>query len=234
MPWLWPWPRTVSCTAASRRPSYDRSSARPAIGHGRSSTPTCGERRDHRQVDEHETIDCIFSKPATSATSTRSATAKWGELAARRHLPVHLLELRLPDTFTPGERHAPGHADRCCTPGSGRPSCPVTRHRRVAARRASSTAAAADVGRRDAHRRQGNSFGGTTATAPISTSTSARTCSSPSGARRPCIASIYTITSLVGFHVLGWSGNGSDTGATTDRRIRQLPDHRLARSTATR
>jgi Flp pilus assembly protein TadG len=197
----------------------------PAIGNGQSQSlvaGSCGSGSVTARATE--TMDYTFAKVfgMTNTVLSRPATAKWGQLASGVIFPFTFSNCAFPSAFTVGNSVTPGTlmmlygqgvVDTCTRDGdtSGQSSnskgfifngCTLT----------SIGGTLTDA--------NGNSFVGTACDGtsldffvgkdvllPVWGSAVAN----PGG-------SVYTITTLVGFHVLGWSGNGATRGGAMSAR----------------
>jgi Flp pilus assembly protein TadG len=197
----------------------------PAIGNGQSQSLAAGSCSSlFVTARASETMNFTISKVfgATNTPRSRQATAKWGQLAAGVIFPFAFSSCSFPDTFTSGTSSTPGTLlmlygqgvrTGCTRDGSttGQSSnskgfifngCQLTSigGTLTDANGNSFVGTACDGGNLDA-------YVGKDILLPVWGSAT----SNPGG-------SIYTITNLVGFHVLGWSGNGSSKGgAMSDR-----------------
>ena len=202
---------------------YIRTAA--AIGNGQSQSLTGGSCGSGQvTATARETMNYTFAKIVglTNTQKTRPATAKWGQLASGVIFPFTFSNCAFPDSFTAGTSVTPGTLLMLYGQGV-RTSCP----------RDSSTIGQSSNSKgfisngcqltsiggtlTDAN---GNSFVGTACDGtslnfyvgkdvllPVWGSAT----SSPGG-------SVYTITTLVGFHVLGWSANGNLRGGAMSAR----------------
>jgi Flp pilus assembly protein TadG len=197
----------------------------PAIGNGQSESLTggsCGA--GFVTVTVSETMDYTLSKVfgASDTVRSRSATARWGQLASGVIFPFTFSNCAFPDSFSSGNSSTPGTLLMLYAQGV-RTTCP--RDGSTEGQSANSKGFIFDgcqmtsIGETltDAN---GNSFVGTACDGtsldyyvgkdvllPVWGSAT----SDPGG-------SVYTITTLVGFHVLGWSAQGNNRGgAMSDR-----------------
>jgi hypothetical protein len=188
----------------------------PAIGNGQSQTQTAGSCiLGFITAKASETMDYTIAKVfgATNTLRTRSATARWGELASGVIFPF-------PDTFTQGNATTPGTLMMLY--GNGvRPSCP--RDPSTAGQTSNSKGFIAggcqltSIGGTltDAN---GNSFIGTNCESSDMSFYVGKDVLLPVWGSTAGNPSQYTITTLVGFHVLGWSANGSSRGGAMSGR----------------
>ncbi len=153
----------------------------------------------------------------TNTTLNRPATAKWSPAELRRHLPVHVLRVCLPRFVHAGRRHDARAPNSCSTARSTATSC--ARDADTTGQSSNSKGFVEDgcvltsLGG-TLHDANGNSFTGTGCDSPDLDDYVGKDVLLPvwGSATGGGGGSDYTITNLVGFHVLGWSGNGSDRG----------------------
>jgi hypothetical protein len=202
-----------------------------AIGNGQSQSLVGGScSAGYVTARATEDMDYTFSKVfgASSTTRSRPATARWGELASGVIFPFSFSNCAFPDNFTMGNSATQGSGS---SPGTlmmlygqtTRTTCPRDND---TTGQSSNSKGFIDGGCRlvsvggTLHDANGNSFTGTNCDGanldyfvgkdvlvPVWGS------SVPQGG-----GSDYTITTLVGFHVLGWSGNGSNRGGMMSDR----------------
>lgn len=216
------------CVGAGGRPAaaYDRFiRTGPAIGNGQSQSLTagsCGE--GFVEATARETMNYTFSKVfgMSDTLRTRPATARWGQLASGVIFPFTFSNCAFPDAFTAGNSVTPGTLMMLYGQGV-----------REACARDSSTSGQSSNSKgfvfdgcqltsiggtlTDAN---GNSFVGTECDGTsldyyvgkdVLLPVWGSAVSDPGG-------SVYTINTLVGFHVLGWSANGSFRGGAMSGR----------------
>jgi hypothetical protein len=192
-----------------------------AIGHGQAAALSAGScTSGFVTATATETMDYSFAKVIgmTTTTRTRSATAKWAQLRAGVIFPFAFSACAFPDSFTMGNATTAG------TPmmlyGQGvRTSC--SRDSNTTGQSSNAKGFITDgcvlraIGGTltDAN---GNSFTGTQCDSSdldsyVGKDVLLPVWGSASGTQ-------YTITSLVGFHVLGWSANGSSRGGAMSGR----------------
>jgi hypothetical protein len=211
---------------------YDRFiRTEPTTGNGQSQTLAAGGcAAGFVTARATEAMDYTFSKVfgASNTTRSRSATAKWGELSAGIIFPFTFSNCAFPDSFTQGNSGTQGDGS---SPGTlmmlygqtTRTSCPRDSN---TTGQSSNSKGFVEGGCRMAsvggtlHDANGNSFIGTNCDGAnldyfVGKDVLVPVWGSAVGAGG---GSDYTITTLVGFHVLGWSGNGSNRGgAMSDR-----------------
>jgi hypothetical protein len=196
----------------------------PAIGNGQSQTLEAGGcGAGYVTATATETMDYTFAKVfgASNTVRTRPATATWGELAAGVIFPFTFSNCAFPDTFTQGNATAPGTPMMLYGQGVARTSC--ARDDDTTGQDANSKGFVAggcqmtSVGATitDA---QGNSFIGTNCESANLDYFVGKDVLLPVWGAASGTPSNYTITTLVGFHVLGWSGNGSNRGGAMQNR----------------
>lgn len=197
----------------------------PAIGNGQSQSLTAGScSSGFVTARANETMDYTIAKlfGMTNTARSRQATARWGQLASGVIFPFAFSNCSFPDTFTSGTSSTPGTLLMLYGQGV----------RTACARDGSTTGQSSNskgfvfggcqltsIGGTltDAN---GNSFVGTACDAAsldayvgkdVLLPVWGAATSNPGG-------SIYTINNLVGFHVLGWSANGSSKGGAMSGR----------------
>lgn len=197
----------------------------PAVGNGQAQSLTDGScSSGFVTATARETMEYTFAKVfgMTDTLRTRPATARWGQLASGVIFPFAFSNCAFPDTFASGNSTTPGTLLMLYGQGV-RTAC--TRDGSTTGQSSNSKGFIFDgcqltsVGGTltDAN---GNSFIGTACDSanldfyvgkdvllPVWGSAT----SDPGG-------SVYTITTLVGFHVLGWSANGSNRGGAMSAR----------------
>jgi hypothetical protein len=197
----------------------------PAIGNGQSASLIAGGcSAGFVRTRADETMDFTFSKVFGAGTTTRhrTATVRWGELASGVIFPFTFSNCAFPDSFTMGTATTPGTLVMLYGQTT-RTTCP---------RDSSTTGQSANskgfvqggcrlvsVGG-TLHDANGNSFVGTNCDGAsldffVGKDVLLPVWGSAVGAGG---GSDYTITTLVGFHVLGWSGNGSNWGGAMQGR----------------
>jgi hypothetical protein len=167
------------------------------------------------------TISPSFNLGLTDRVVRRSATAKWGALTSGVIFPFTFSTCAFPDTFTQGSSTTTGTLMMLYGQGVARTSCP--RDSNTAGQDANSKGFIAggcqltSVGGTlvDA---QGNSFIGTNCDSANLDYFVGKDVLLPVWGAAAGTPSNYTITSLVGFHVLGWSGNGNNRGGAMQAR----------------
>jgi hypothetical protein len=199
----------------------------PAIGNGQSQSLTAGScASGFVTATASETMDYTFSKVfgVTDTLRTRSATAKWGELASGVIFPFTFSACAFPDTFTQGNITAPGTLMMLYGQGVARTSC--ARDSSTAGQVSNSKGfilggcQLTSVGG-SLTDSTGNNFGGTNCDSTDMNDFVDKDVLLPVWGAATGSPSQYTITTLVGFHVLGWSGNGngpSDKGGLMSKR----------------
>ena len=199
----------------------------PAIGHGQSQTLEAGGcAAGFVKARATESMDYTFAKVfgASSTVRSRPATVRWGELAAGIIFPFTFSNCAFPDTFTQGNVTTPG--TRMMLYGqTTRTSCP----RDPSTTGQSSNSKGFVLGGcqltsvggtlTDAN---GNNFGGTNCDDASLDYYVGKDVLLPVWGSATAVpgGSNYTITTLVGFHVLGWSGNGSEKGGAMSGRCK--------------
>lgn len=196
----------------------------PAIGDGQSQTLEDGGcDAGFVKARATETMEYTFAKVLGLSNTVRSrpATARWGELASGVIFPFTFSACAFPDTFTSGNATAPGTLLMLYGQGVVRTSC--ARDASTAGQDANSKGfifggcQLTSIGGTltDA---QGNNFIGTSCDAANLDDYVGRDVLLPVWGAASGTPSNYTITHLVGFHVLGWSGNGSNRGGAMQGR----------------
>jgi Flp pilus assembly protein TadG len=197
----------------------------PAIGEGQTqnlSDGSCGA--GYVTAAAHETMNYSIAKilGMTNTTRTRSATATWGQLASGVIFPFTFSNCAFPDTFTSGTTAAPGTPlmlysfgvrETCARDGAA--TGQTSNSKGFVLNGCQLTSVGGTL--TDAN---GNSFIGTNCDSsnldfyvgkdvllPVWGSANGN----PGGAE-------YTISTLVGFHVLGWSSNGNNRGGAMSNR----------------
>jgi hypothetical protein len=170
-----------------------------------------------------ETMDYTFSRVfgATNTVRSRPATVRWGELASGVIFPLTFSACAFPDTFAQGNATTPGTLMMLYGQGVVRTSC--ARDGNTAGQDANSKGfilggcQMASVGGTltDA---QGNNFIGTDCDSANLDFYVGKDVLLPVWGAAAGTPSDYTITTLVGFHVLGWSGNGNNRGGAMQGR----------------
>ncbi len=197
----------------------------PAIGNGQSQSLTdgsCGS--GFVTATANETMDYTFSKVfgMTDTLRTREATATWGQLASGVIFPFAFSNCAFPDAFTSGNSTTPGtllmlygQGVRTSCPRDGTTTGQSSNSKGFISNGCQMTSIGGTL--TDAN---GNSFIGTSCDSvnldgyvgkDVLLPVWGSAVSNPGG-------SVYTITTLVGFHVLGWSGNGSNRGGAMSAR----------------
>jgi hypothetical protein len=182
------------------------------------NTPVCGS--GTTTVSMKKTITISFVQGGGSKVVTRSATAKWGQLNSGIIFPFTFSACAFPDTFTAGTSTSAGTYMMLYGQGV-RTTC--DRDSATAGQDANSKGFVAggcqltSIGLTltDA---QGNNFIGTNCDGSNLDYYVGKDVLVPVWGAASGTPSDYTITSLVGFHVLGWSGNGSERGGAMSSR----------------
>jgi hypothetical protein len=196
-----------------------------AIGNGQSQSladGSCGA--GFVKAKATETMDYSFAKVfgATNTVRNRFATAKWGQLASGLIFPFTFSNCAFPDNFTFGTATTPGTL-MMLYGQTTRTSCPrdgsTTGQSPNSKGFVEGGCMLASVGG-TLHDANGNSFTGTNCDGPnldyfIGKDVLLPVWGSAAGGGG---GSDYTITTLVGFHVVGWSGNGSERGGAMSGR----------------
>jgi hypothetical protein len=196
----------------------------PAIGHGQSQrleAGGCGA--GFITARASEPMDYTFAQVfgATDTVRSRPATVRWGELAAGIIFPFTFSNCAFPDTFTQGNVTTPGTLMMLY--GNGvRTSC--ARDSSTVGQSSNSKGFVAggcqlaSVGGTPLTDANGNSFIGTNCESADMSFYVGKDVLLPVWGTTNGNPSQYTITTLVGFHVLGWSGNGSNRGGAMSGR----------------
>jgi hypothetical protein len=198
-----------------------------AIGNGQSQSLAAGScAAGFVRARATETMDYTFSKVFGAANTVRNrfATVKWGQLASGVIFPFTFSNCAFPNTFTAGTSVTPGTLMMLYGQGV-RTSCP--RDPSTAGQSSNSKGFIEDgcvlksIGN-TLHDANGNNFGGTSCESAdlsfyIGKDVLLPVWGSATGGGG---GSDYTITTLVGFHVLGWSGNGGDRGGAMSGRCK--------------
>ena len=196
-----------------------------AIGNGQSQSLTAGScSAGFVTAKVSETMNYTIAKVfgATNTPRARQATANWGQLASGVIFPFAFSNCSFPDTFTSGTSVTPGTLLMLYGQGV-RTTC--TRDGSTTGQSSNSKGfifngcQLTSIGGTltDAN---GNSFVGTSCDSVNLDGYVGKDVLLPvwgSAASNPG-GSIYTINNLVGFHVLGWSGNGSSKGGAMSAR----------------
>jgi hypothetical protein len=203
--------------------TYIRASA--AIGNGQTANLTAGScPAGSVTATAHETIDYTFAKVIgmTNTTVNRPATAKWSQLSAGVIFPFTFSACAFPDSFTTGNATTPGTA-LMLYGQVNRTSC--ARDGDTTGQSSNSKGFVTDGCvlkslSQTLHDANGNSFTGTSCDSSsldfyVGKDVLLPVWGSATGGGG---GSDYTITNLVGFHVLGWSGNGSEKGGAMTAR----------------
>ncbi len=196
----------------------------PAIGNGQSQSLTAGScGSGFVTARATETMDYTFAKVVgmTDTPRAREATAKWGQLASGVIFPFTFSNCAFPDTFTAGTSVTPGTLMMLYGQGVVRTSC--TRDGDTAGQASSSKGfilggcQLTSIGGTllDAI---GNSFIGTNCDDANLNFFVGKDVLLPVWGSASGNQSQYTITSLVGFHVRGWSGQGNNRGGAMSAR----------------
>jgi Flp pilus assembly protein TadG len=183
--------------------------------------PVCGSGKATITVTTPIT-DGILLKQSVGEVD-RSATARFGELTSGVIFPFTFSACAFPDTFTQGNATTPGTYMMLYGQGVVRTSCP--RDGDTTGQDANSKGFVAggcqltSVGGTltDA---QGNSFIGTNCDSANIDDFVGKDVLLPVWGAAAGTPSDYTITNLVGFHVLGWSANGSNRGGDMSGRCK--------------
>jgi hypothetical protein len=197
----------------------------PAIGHGQSQRLVAGGcGAGFVTARATESMDYTIAKVFGASTTTRSrpATAKWGELASGVIFPFTFSNCAFPDTFTQGSATTPG-TPMMLYGQTTRTTCPRDASTTGQSNNSKSfvdggcqlTAVGGTLS--DAN---GNSFTGTNCDGAnldyyVGKDVLLPVWGSASGHSQ---GSDYVITTLVGFHVLGWSAQGSNWGGAMQNR----------------
>ncbi len=197
----------------------------PAIGKGQSQSLTAGGCTSGSvTATATETMDYTFAKLVgmTNTLRTRPATARWGQLASGVIFPFTFSNCAFPDSFIAGNSGTPGtllmlygHGVRTSCPRDGNTSGQSSNSKGFVQYGCQLTSVGGTL--TDAN---GNSFVGTECDGAnldffvgkdVLLPVWGSAVGNPGGSQ-------YTITSLVGFHVLGWSGNGNNRGGAMSAR----------------
>jgi Flp pilus assembly protein TadG len=202
---------------------YIRTSS--AIGNGQTANLTAGScAAGFVTATARETMNYSFARVIgmTNTTSHRPATAKWSQLNAGVIFPFAFSACSFPDSFTTGNATTQGtllmlygQVDRMSCGRDG----DTTGQSNNSKGFISDGCALKSLGK-TVHDANGNSFVGTNCDSTSMDFYVGKDVLLPvwGSATGGGGGSDYTITNLVGFHVLGWSGNGSGLGgAMTDR-----------------
>ena len=189
----------------------------PAIGKGQTADLTAGSCiAGFVKATAHETMDFSFAKVIgmTNTTRNRPATAKWSQLSAGVIFPFMFSACAFPDSFTIGKDLPTllmlyGQVDRT---SCGRDS-DTTGQSNNSKGFVIAGCVLTSLGK-TLHDANGNSFTGTNCDSSsldfyVGKDVLLPVWGSATGGGG---GSDYTITNLVGFRVLGWSGNGSNQG----------------------
>jgi hypothetical protein len=193
--------------------SYIRTTA--AIGNGQTAGLTSGSCASGSvTATARETVDYTFARVIgmTNATLKRAATAKWSQLNAGVIFPFTFSACAFPDSFATGNATTPGTLLMLYGQGV-RTNC--TRDSSATGQSNNSKGFVTDgcvlrsIGQ-TLHDANGNSFVGTSCDSSNLNYYVGRDVLLPvwGSATGGGGGSDYSITNLVGFHVLGWSGNG--------------------------
>ena len=203
--------------------SYIRTSS--AIGNGQTANLTAGScPAGFVTATAHETMNYSFAKVIgmTNTTVNRPATAKWSQLSAGVIFPFTFSACAFPDSFTTGNATTPGTALMLYGQVT-RTSC--GRDSNTTGQSSNSKGFVTDGCvlkslNATIHDANGNSFTGTSCDSSnldfyVGKDVLLPVWGSATGGGGGVD---YTITNLVGFHVLGWSGNGSARGGAMTAR----------------
>ena len=198
-----------------------------AIGNGQSQSlvgGSCASGSVGVTAKASETMNYSFGKVVglTDDTLSRQATAKWGQLASGVIFPFTFSTCAFPDSFTSGTATTQGTLMMLYGQGV-RTNC--SRDGSTTGQSSNSKGFVFDgchltsIGGTlvDAN---GNSFVGTSCDSTDLNFYVGKDVLLPvwGGATSNPGGSIYTVTNLVGFHVLGWSGNGNTRGGAMSAR----------------
>lgn len=196
----------------------------PAIGEGQAQSLTdgsCGEVLV--TATARETMNYSIAKVfgMTDTLVTRPATATWRQLASGVIFPFTFSNCAFPDTFTAGNSATPGTLMMLYGEGVARTACPrdpdtsgqVSNSKGFVAGGCQLTSIGGTL--TDA---QGNNFIGTNCDNTDLDFFLNKDVLLPVWGRATGNPSRYAITQLVGFRVLGWSGNGSARGGQMSSR----------------
>lgn len=188
-------------------------------------TPPCNS--NSVTVDVSKTQDYTFGKIVglDNYDLSRSATAKWGALNSGVIFPFTFSACAFPDTITYGTATPPTAGTLMMLYGQGVARTSCARDGDTTGQASNSKGFVADgcvmksVGSTltDA---QGNNFGGTGCVSNNLNDYVGQDVLLPIWGSASGNPSVYNITSLAMFHVLGWSGNGNDRGGAMQGRCR--------------
>jgi Flp pilus assembly protein TadG len=198
-----------------------------AIGNGQSASLTAGScAAGFVKATAQETMNYSFAKVIgmTNTTKNRPATAKWSQLGSGVIFPFTFSACAFPDSFTTGNATTPG-TSLMLYGQVNRTSC--SRDGDTTGQSSNSKGFVTDGCvlkslNQTLHDANGNSFTGTSCDSSsldfyVGKDVLLPVWGSATGGGG---GSDYTITNLVGFHVLGWSGNGSDKGGAMTARCK--------------
>jgi len=189
----------------------------PAIGNGQSQAFVAGGcTSGFVKARATETMDYTFAKVfgVSNTTRTRHATARWGELASGVIFPFTFSNCAFPDSFTQGNATTPGtrmmlygQTTRTSCPRDGDTTGQSSNSKGFILGGCQLTSIGGML--TDAN---GNNFGGTNCDSTSLDYYVGKDVLLPVWGSATGVpgGSNYTITTLVGFHVLGWSGNGNE------------------------
>jgi hypothetical protein len=206
--------------------SYIRTA--PAIGNGQSASLTSGSCASGSvTATASETLDYSFAKVIgmTNTTLKRPATAKWSQLNAGVIFPFTFSACAFPDSFAAGNDTTPGTLLMLYGQGV-RSNCPRDGN---TGNQSSNSKGFVQQGcvltslNQTLTDANGNSFIGTNCDSSNLNSFVGEDVLLPVWGS--AAGNQYTITNLVGFHVLGWSGNGgsSNWGGAMQNRCTASP-----------
>lgn len=195
-----------------------------AIGKGQSQSLAAGSCGSGSiTATARETMDYTFAKIVgmSNTLKSRPATAKWGQLASGEIFPFTFSSCAFPDTFTAGNGATPGTLMMLYGQGVARTSC--SRDNNTTGQASNSkgfveggcTLTSIGGTLNDA---VGNNFIGTNCDGSNLDFFVGKDVLLPVWGSATGTQSKYTITNLVGFHVLGWSGNGNQRGGAMSSR----------------
>lgn len=211
--------------AAGGYDSYIRTSG--AIGTGQSAALTAGScPAGFVTATAEETMNYSFAKVIgmTETTLDRPATAKWSQLSSGVIFPFTFSSCAFPDSFTPGDATTPGtplmlygQVDRESCARDGDATGQSNNSKGFIEDGCVMTSIGGTL-----HDANGNSFVGTDCDGSnldfyVGKDVLLPVWGSATGGGG---GSDYTITNLVGFHVLGWSGNGAERGGAMTARCK--------------
>lgn len=199
----------------------------PAIGNGQSQSLTagsCSSGSTGVTATAIETMDFTFAKVfgMTNTLRSRQATARWGQLASGVIFPFAFSNCSFPDAFRAGTSVTPGDLMMLYGQGVVRTTC--SRDPDGTAGQAPNSKGfilggcqltSIDGTLTDS---QGNNFGGTNCDSANLDAFVGKDVLLPVWGTAAGTPSVYTIKNLVGFHVLGWSGNGNNRGGAMSAR----------------